>query len=299
MIESMKKILKFLNDLKNILFFFYHYFLKRRMEKVEILHILQSLGLSDYESKVYFSLVLLGPAKASEISKQAEVPRAKIYEVLESLIEKQLAEVSQERPKLFKAIEPEIAVKAMVSKREEELKVLKQKAKDLMKEFHALPREKELVEGIWEQNGEKAIDVLNKLAEMIKRAKNYAIFITRDFSTSPILKESIKDCLKRNVRLKLICMGLNKENFYRAKWYIDQKIPIRVFETKVHPRILVVDGKEVAMRLDKNPLAKRFEFKSIWSSDPSFVSMMDNYLKNLWKMAKPINLKNFNSLTEF
>jgi sugar-specific transcriptional regulator TrmB len=293
------KLRKFLNEVKNILFFFYHYFLKGRMEKVEVLNVLQSLGLSDYESKVYFGLVLLGPAKASEISKQAEVPRSKIYEVLESLIEKQLVEVSKEKPKLFKAIGPEIAIKAMIANKEEELKILKERAKDLMKELHALPKEEKLAEGIWEQESSKSIEVLNKLAEMIKRARKYVIDITRDFSTSQALKDAIKDCLRRNVKVRMICLGINEDNYYRAKWYIDQKIPIRVFEAKVHPRILVVDGKEVAMRLDKNPLAKRFEFKSIWSSDPSFVSMMDNYLKNLWKMAKPINLKNLNSLTEF
>jgi len=293
------KLRKFLNELKNILFFFYHYFLKRRMEKVEVLNVLQSLGLSDYESKVYFGLVLLGPAKASEISKQAEVPRSKIYEVLESLIEKQLVEVSKEKPKLFKAIDPEIAIKAMIANKEEELEILEERAKNLIKELHFLPKEEKLAEGIWEQESGKSIEVLNKLAEMIRRARKYVIDITRDFSTSQALKDAIKDCLRRNVKVRMICLGINEDNYYRAKWYIDQKIPIRVFETKIHPRILVVDGKEVAMRLDKNPLAKRFEFKSIWSSDPSFVSMMDNYLKNLWKMAKPINLKNLNSLAEF
>jgi sugar-specific transcriptional regulator TrmB len=269
------------------------------MEKVEILKILRDLSLSDYESKVYFSLVLLGPAKAGEISKQAEVPRSKIYEVLEGLMGKQLVEVSEERPKMFKAIAPEIVIKTMISNKEEELKILKERAKDLMKELHSLPKEEKLAEGIWEQESGKSIEVLNKLAEMIRRARKYVIDITRDFSTSQALKDVIKDCLRRNVKVRMICFGINEGNYYRAKWYIDQKIPIRVFEIKVHPRILVVDGKEVAMRLDKNPLAKRFEFKSIWSSDPSFVSMMDNYLKNLWKMAKPINLKNFNSLAEF
>jgi sugar-specific transcriptional regulator TrmB len=269
------------------------------MEKVEVLNVLQSLGLSDYESKVYFGLVLLGPAKASEISKQAEVPRSKIYEVLESLIEKQLVEVSKEKPKLFKAIDPEIAIKAMIANKEEELEILEERAKNLIKELHFLPKEEKLAEGIWEQESGKSIEVLNKLAEMIRRARKYVIDITRDFSTSQALKDAIKDCLRRNVKVRMICLGINEDNYYRAKWYIDQKIPIRVFETKIHPRILVVDGKEVAMRLDKNPLAKRFEFKSIWSSDPSFVSMMDNYLKNLWKMAKPINLKNLNSLAEF
>jgi sugar-specific transcriptional regulator TrmB len=284
------RLQKFLVKAKKILFSLYYYFLRREMEKKEILQTLQSLGLNEYESKVYVTLSLLGPAKASEISKQSEVPRSKIYEVLESLIEKQMIEVSQEKPKMFRAIAPEVAIKTMLNAKEEEFSILKKKAKAIIKELKVLPGEEKLAEGIWEQESGKSIDVLNKLAEMIGRARKYVIDITRDFSTSQTLRDAIKACLKRNVKVRVICMGINEDNYYRAKWYFDQKIPIRVFEAKVHPRILVVDGREVAIRLDRNPLAKKFAFKSIWSSEPSFVSVIDSYMKNLWKMARPIKL---------
>jgi sugar-specific transcriptional regulator TrmB len=284
------RLQKFLVKAKKILFSLYYYFLRREMEKKEILQTLQSLGLNEYESKVYVTLSLLGPAKASEISKQSEVPRSKIYEVLESLIEKQMVEVSQEKPKMFRAIAPEVAIKTMLNAKEEEFSILKKKAKAIIKELKVLPGEEKLAEGIWEQESGKSIDVLNKLAEMIGRARKYVIDITRDFSTSQTLRDAIKACLKRNVKVRVICMGINEDNYYRAKWYFDQKIPIRVFEAKVHPRILVVDGREVAIRLDRNPLAKKFAFKSIWSSEPSFVSVIDSYMKNLWKMARPIKL---------
>ena len=69
---------------------------------------LQQLGLNAYESRSY--LVLLGHPKfkALELAARAHVPRQKIYEVLDSLVEKGFAQVVQEKTKLFSAVEPSL-----------------------------------------------------------------------------------------------------------------------------------------------------------------------------------------------
>src|SRR6266536_5649522 len=73
---------------------------------------LQRLGLNAYESRSY--LVLLGHPKfkALELAARAHVPRQKIYEVLDSLVEKGFAQVVQEKTKLFSAVEPSLAIPA-------------------------------------------------------------------------------------------------------------------------------------------------------------------------------------------
>ncbi|MEM5829368.1 MAG: helix-turn-helix domain-containing protein [Candidatus Aenigmatarchaeota archaeon] len=263
------------------------------MEKLEIFGILKQLGLREYEARAYTELILLGPSPANELSKATQIPRSKIYEVLESLISKQMVEVLEEKPKLFRAIDARVAIKGLIDEKEHELKFIKERASNLISQLKAFERRGEEIEGIWEQNGEKAIEVLNKLAEMLERANKYSISITRDFSLSPMLRDVIKNCLRRKVKIMMIGMGITEDNFQRAKWYYDQKIPIKVFETKVHPRILVVDGREVAIRLDSNPTARKFKFKTIWSNDPSFVAVIDSYMKNLWKIAKPVDFRKF------
>ena len=71
---------------------------------------LQQVGLNAYEARSY--LVLLGHPrfKALELAARAHVPRQKIYEVLDSLVEKGFAQVVQERTKLFSAVDPSLAV---------------------------------------------------------------------------------------------------------------------------------------------------------------------------------------------
>src|SRR6202046_2046552 len=78
---------------------------------------LQQLGLNAYEARSY--LVLLGHArfKALELAPRAHVPRQKIYEVLDSLVENGFARVVQDKTKLFSAVEPNLAIPGYIARR--------------------------------------------------------------------------------------------------------------------------------------------------------------------------------------
>jgi sugar-specific transcriptional regulator TrmB len=261
------------------------------MEKKEILETLQKLGLGEYESKAYATLSVLGPVKAGVLSREASIPQSKIYEVLETLTRKQLIEVLEGRPKEFKAVSSEVIIKSLLTEREQEIKALKEQAlliSSLLKPEK--PRE-EVMTGVWIQKGEKFFEFFDKLSETFDRAEKYVYAITRDFSYSHRLRDAVRGCIKRNVKLFIMGLEINENNYYKAKWYDSNGVPIKVFETKVHPRIAVVDGKEVSIRLDSNPLKKKFSFQSIWSEDPSLVAVFDSYMKNLWKNARPIDFK--------
>jgi sugar-specific transcriptional regulator TrmB len=79
------------------------------------------MGLNAYEARSY--LVLLGHPrfKALELAARAHVPRQKIYEVLDSLMEKGFASVIQDRTKVFSAIAPDQALPAYLDRRNKAL----------------------------------------------------------------------------------------------------------------------------------------------------------------------------------
>src|SRR6187200_2726003 len=80
---------------------------------------LQRIGLNGYEARSYMVLVGHPRFKALELAARAHVPRQKIYEVLDSLVEKGFAQVVQEKTKLFSAVEPSLAVPAFLARRGE------------------------------------------------------------------------------------------------------------------------------------------------------------------------------------
>src|SRR5258708_8723377 len=67
---------------------------------------LQNLGLNAYEARSYLVLIGHPRFKALELAARAHVPRQKIYEVLDSLVENGFAQVVQEKTKLSSALDP-------------------------------------------------------------------------------------------------------------------------------------------------------------------------------------------------
>lgn len=261
------------------------------MERKEILETLKKIGLSEYGSKTYMALVLRGPSKAGEISREANVPQSKIYETLTTLMDKQLIEMFDGRPKEFKAVSPDIVLRTLVEEKEGEFKALKDMVSSVITTLKPADQG-DVIEGVWTQKGEKSKEVLNRLAGMLEKCQNYAYDITRDFSYSSRYREALKTCIKRKIKVMTISIrSIDESNYYKAKWYHASSLPIKIFEAKVHPRILVVDGKEVSVRLDNGPSGHRFSFQSIWSQDPSLVKVFDTYMKNLWNSAKQVDFR--------
>jgi sugar-specific transcriptional regulator TrmB len=82
---------------------------------------LQQLGLNAYEARSYLVLIGHPRFKALELAARAHVPRQKIYEVLDSLVEKGFARVVQDKTKLFSAVEPGLALPAYLARKRHQL----------------------------------------------------------------------------------------------------------------------------------------------------------------------------------
>src|SRR3954468_19188743 len=78
---------------------------------------LQRIGLNAYEARSYLVLVGHPRFKALELAARSHVPRQKIYEVLDSLIEKGFAQVIQEKTKLFSAVDPALSIPGFLARR--------------------------------------------------------------------------------------------------------------------------------------------------------------------------------------
>lgn len=90
-------------------------------EKIsDIAEVLQSLGLSKYEARVYVSLVLKGASKGGVLSISSGVPRTKIYTSLKKLIERGLAYKLSGRPYIFFPNSPVKSFEGYLSQYEDE-----------------------------------------------------------------------------------------------------------------------------------------------------------------------------------
>src|SRR3989344_5371159 len=70
----------------------------------------KKLGLNEYESRAYLSMLKLGSAEASAVSKSASIPRARVYDVLSSLEKKGFIEKKPSKPVAYIAVAPSKAL---------------------------------------------------------------------------------------------------------------------------------------------------------------------------------------------
>lgn len=71
---------------------------------------LQSLGCREYEAKCYVALTRLSTGTAKDISQVTDIPRTRVYDAMEDLLEKGLVEVHYSTPKRYRAVPIEDAV---------------------------------------------------------------------------------------------------------------------------------------------------------------------------------------------
>lgn len=81
---------------------------------MDLIEKLMKLGLSEYEAKIYVVLVGLDEASAREIHEGSKVPRTRVYDILEKLVEKGFVEVQQGNPTYYRAIEPEKTIEKQI-----------------------------------------------------------------------------------------------------------------------------------------------------------------------------------------
>ncbi|PIN85351.1 MAG: hypothetical protein COV47_02665 [Candidatus Diapherotrites archaeon CG11_big_fil_rev_8_21_14_0_20_37_9] len=82
---------------------------------------IKKLGLNEYESRAYHSLLKYGSMAPVAVSKAAGIPRARVYDVLQSLEDKGFAVKMPFKQVVFSAITPKDAFDALSAKRKSAL----------------------------------------------------------------------------------------------------------------------------------------------------------------------------------
>jgi sugar-specific transcriptional regulator TrmB len=201
---------------------------------------LQQLGLNAYESRSY--LVLLGHPKfkALELAARAHVPRQKIYEVLDSLVEKGFAQVVQERTKLFSAVEPTLAIPGYLSRKrqtlEQELMDNGRMGTALIDDLASLYSEG--------QGGRGTLDFLRIVTEPAQTAAEYRRMLAEvrneylEFSRPPYAVDPLDEKLVKQAanngtacRLLLESGSLDEEHRQRLADYTAAGVEVRLADS--------------------------------------------------------------------
>lgn len=169
-------------------------------QQEQLAQALTKLGLSLYQAKIYSALASLGPSGVSDIQRLSGVPRTKIYEVLDQLIDMDAVEFQRGRPVFYSAISPSIIVDRM---RNSYLAA----ADDATRLFAEIQQTERSTSDdiVWTVRGKSA--VRRKLALTIASAKERVI-IVEQYPPRLILSVAsiLKSQLQKKIQVRAICV---------------------------------------------------------------------------------------------
>jgi len=251
------------------------------------------VGLNAYEARSY--LVLMGHPrfKALELAARAHVPRQKIYEVLDSLVEKGFAQVIQEKTKLFSAVDPNLAIPGYLARRtkalESELKEQARMATGLIQDLRAA-----YLSG---QDGRGTLDFLSLVNDPTQTAihyrrmlntveDNYVEFSRPPFAVDPLDEMLVKEAAGRGVRSRLLIEAGDIDDEHRARLgeYREAGVDIR-FHDRLPLKLALFDGKCGLVAL-LDPVCTRPSWTAVVFEHDGFAEAMSGLFETYWNRAR-------------
>jgi sugar-specific transcriptional regulator TrmB len=256
---------------------------------------LQQVGLNAYEARAY--MVLLGRPrfKALELAARANVPRQKIYEVLDSLSEKGFTQVVQEKTKLFSAVEPGLAIPSFISQRHQqlELELAEQGriADGLVDDLNHAYSEGQVGRGtldflrIVTEPGQTATQYRRMLAEA---ESEYLEFSRAPHAVDPLDEQLVKQARVRglNCRLLLENAQIDGAHQQRLAEYVAGGVEVRQIES-LPMKLALFDGKRGMLAL-LDPLVTKPAWTSLVFEHPGMGQAMKGLFEDYWRRAAPL-----------
>lgn len=94
--------------------------------------VLEKFGLTSYEIKLYVTLLQNGPMTATAAAAKSSVPQPRIYDTFRNLAEKGFVEMSLDRRRLYKAVDPDVIITQKIKEISESGAIAKKELKKVL-----------------------------------------------------------------------------------------------------------------------------------------------------------------------
>lgn len=248
------------------------------MEKYE--EKLRKIGLTEYEIKIYTTLLKEGPLTGGKLSKISNVPHGRTYEVLLNLVDKCFVSITPIKPKIFKAIDPKIAVKYLTNKKISEFADLEKEIPLELEDIKKARAKEEIEEKITITKGKKNERALSE--NMYRIAKKYI----KSISTYDIVALRAREEAKnRGIGLKFIATRITKESQKLIKEDIKNGSAVRFYPLE-ELRLKIIDG-EKSIIVIVNP-SNSEDRMAILIESKELTKALEHYFDNIWNKAEKI-----------
>jgi len=247
------------------------------VNSAELNGLLSSLGLTEYESKTLSTLFTLGESEAPELSRLAQVPKTRVYDVLEKLVEKNLVIEIHGRPKTYRVMNAHEVLDSLINERKKDLSALESQVTEMKTALLNTGKSKQ------EAKSESVIKVKDKhdferiLAQELEKAEDTIVGFTEISDKHNALREAIEKAKTKNVAIRL----LNSFSSDALKKSVKE---LKQFEHGLNA--FVIDDKKVVLALSDFKREKPEYHFTIWHDNRPMANALKHYFDKIWAHGK-------------
>ncbi len=260
-----------------------------------------NMGLTTTETKVYLTLIKIGPSQIGIISKETEIQRPNLYKIIDSLSTKGLIEKEINSPIKYKATPPQEAVDMLIEHKKTRFLELKNTGKTIAKDLEQQSKthcnkEFPLNENRFIIIPGKTITI-NRLRMTLDNSEKSLDVVTSKnrFSLATIAFANwYENALKRGVKIRIVTEDhqLSKEASIIIKKLSENpcfKVRFLPPQTSVDAIVSIFDQKETFTTFSIS--ADQTDPSTLWSNNHSFLLVMQSYFESKWLIgqSKPLN----------
>ncbi len=250
---------------------------------------LRDVGLTEYETLAYLSLLKSGEMTAESVSEASNIPYTKVYSVLDSLHDRGWVEIEGGRPRKYYPRPPGDALMNERNRLDDAFERDKRLILDELQPLYEKKGIKEIPE-IWIIRGEE--NSFNKIIELLSKAEKEIMlaipWIPESLARGKppfknLLNQTIRKLMDSSIKIKVLTTRDALKDLDSPELHVAE---IHVCDTMFGGG-LVVDGKESIIFLDlKRPDGPD---TSLWSEHETITSIASIYFQHMWDNSTPLD----------
>lgn len=273
------------------------------IEDTDIIPYLIEIGLSEREAKVYKVLLGISEITAAAIPKFTDVPRTKVYEVLDSLIKKgfckepSITSNGQNGGQTYCAVDPKIALKGWLEEKEDQMAELRRVNDQLISATSKL-----YSLSAWRLKDYDFIEILRGRQEIKHRyteLRGNETTTIREFTKGAYAMSEEEIDIEADLNQKLIEAGVDIKVIYEFKQFSEwnnpswhQKNSAAGVQTRIIenlPMKMSLFGNSVIMILLSDPMISEPNMTAVIIKHPELYNVLRGVFDALWEQATDAN----------
>ena len=248
---------------------------------------MQNLGLTEYQARIYLTLLDLGEAIASQLPSLSRVPRTRIYSTMNQLHEKGLVEIIPEKPTKYVPVPIEAYIEKVAERKRLEASELEMNVDDYSLEFAITPTVEVEKAGRFEAIYGRR-NVRERLSKMYDGAKREILLVGTWASPTRLVRARlpwIEEKSKEGLVLKY-AFPVDSTTMDDVK-VLEGLTDVRTIDMNLPIYFMVKDSEELLLchPIPNDEVVHRGDDIAIWTDDEGIVAAMRAIAESIWSQG--------------